>query len=157
MQLSWDIMQQQRNAEEPLGSTEATAGQSLVIDDEEDSGIKQQKGMHVHFARTEPSLTTHLTPVPLHFDPSRGKRGSFFPGHGPLASSGSSTDEMASLPKPLSWPDHSTLQHRQPARIEENGCGSSSTAAHNAISWNIRRPQHVMSLSGEVPTATVPR
>ena len=90
MQLSWHIMQQQRNAEEPLGSTAATASQSLVIDDEEDSDIKQQEGMHVHFARTEPSLTTHLTPVPLHFDPSRGKRGSFFPGHGRLASSGSS-------------------------------------------------------------------
>jgi hypothetical protein len=157
VRFSWHTMQQQGNGEEALASTEASASQSLVIDDEEDSGIEQQECIRVHFARSEPSLTTHLTPVPLHFDPSRGKRGSFLPGHGPLASSSSSTDEMASLAKPLSWPDHSSLQHRQPGHIEGYECDSRSTTAHNAISWNIRSPQHVVSSPGKAPAAAMSR
>jgi hypothetical protein len=51
------MMQQQRNAEELVRSTEATASQSLVIDDEEEGWKEQQEIMHVHFARIKPSLT----------------------------------------------------------------------------------------------------
>lgn len=136
------------------GTTAPSHSDSLVLEDDDDSGIEQNGSMHVRFAQSQ---ATHHTgfPVPDHFDPSRSKRGSFFPGHG-LASS--SRTALIGLSKSLSWTHHSSLQHHPSMpRHDEGNSDCSDTLEPGAISWDLSSQPHFSSVHPRPQKAAKPR
>ena len=144
-------------AEQEQFEADATApyhSDSLVLEEDDDSGLEQDGSIHVRFAHSQ---ATHHTgsPVPDHLDPSRSKRGSFFPGHG-LASS--STSALTGLSKSLSWTHHTSLQHHSSMPSHEEGnSDSSDTLEPGAISWDLSSQPHFTSVHPRPQKAAKPR
>ena len=140
-------MQQQGDLAVTTGSTAHTDSESLVLDD--DGSSPEHLGLHVQFSQSVLAFD-HLGPlVTSHLDASRGKRGSFFPGHGSLASSNQNVAH-AGMPVPISWPLHDSATGHQPyLRPEAASNDSSSPSAHVGISWNLQSMQRSTDLQSK--------